>query len=286
MKIQKFSVALTVFFVVGCASEPKNEKPAWLQQPTRIVDNGYIVYVGSAEELSPDKAMIKAEGVALEDLANECSFIPKGARIEDRFQEKDKSMTKAYVKVGLEFTECEKAKRAVDPAAIKEIANVAFAEQLKKYQDLSENGEIADSSEYKNVPVPAQNTPLPERASMAESTHFYVVRQYVAYQKEIVILSPPTAYASNSAETQRFTAAVQPANAQIQNYETKNPELAKNPAPWSKVPDRPAVAHPWARPKSDFKPVPASAHHQDRHGKKEHPAHESAKGSRKKKRRH
>ena len=52
-------------------------KPAWVTQPTRTVDNGYIVYVGSAEDTGADRAQLKAESAAVEDLANECSLYPK-----------------------------------------------------------------------------------------------------------------------------------------------------------------------------------------------------------------
>lgn len=240
----KKSFLLLLPLIGACASEPKSEKPAWITQPTRIVDNGYIVYVGSAEDVSPERAQFKAEGIALEDLANECSFVPKGARIEDRFAEKEKHFNKAYVKIGLEFTECEKAKHANDPVAIKEIANTSFTEQIRRYQDLSETGDMPDPAQYAALDVPQELPPVPSSAGLTETTHFYVIRQYVAYQKETVILSPPTMYAANSPETQKFNTALQPALAQVASYQTKNPTLETKPEAWSHLADRPKIERP------------------------------------------
>ncbi|MBC7371926.1 MAG: hypothetical protein H7326_10195 [Bdellovibrionaceae bacterium] len=245
---------LGLFLIVGCSSQPKSNRPSWLTEPTRTVDNGYIVYVGTAEDLNPDTAQFKAEGLALEDLANECSFVPKGARIEDRFRETEKSMTKSYVKLGLEFTACEKAKNATTPEQIKEFANNSFTEQIRRFQDLTETGSIPESSQYAEMDVPKDFSPAPAKATgMTDTVHFYAVRQYVAYQKEVVILAPPAAYAANSPESQRFVAAVQPATTQIATYQSQNPELLKAPAPWSKVPhpvpmSRPAALAPKAMP--------------------------------------
>jgi hypothetical protein len=264
----KPSLVFCFFVLAGCSSAPKVEKPAWISEPTRIVDNGYIVYVGTAEDMNPEKAQFRAEGIALEDLANECSFIPKGTRIEDRYRESEKSFTKAYVKIGLEFTACEKAKQSSDPTAIKEIANVAFTEQVRKYQDFSETGTVPDSSDYAELEVPKDLPPVPARtASMNGDTHFYVVRQYVAYQKEVVILSPPTAYAANSVESQHFISAIQPASAQIATYQQANPDLVKKPEAWSKVPNRGLISRPGslaapkmmkAAPARGYKEVPTS----------------------------
>ncbi|MBS1969728.1 MAG: hypothetical protein JSU04_05450 [Bdellovibrionales bacterium] len=252
----------------ACASQPKVEKPVWLTQPTRIVDNGYIVYVGSAEDGNAERAQFKAEGLALEDLANECSFIPKGARIEDRYSEKDKYFTKAYVKIGLEFAECEKAKHANDPATIREIANTSFTEQIRRYQDLSETGDMPDPAQYAALEVPPNVEPMPSSAGMSESTHFYVVRQYVAYQKETVILSPPTMYAANSPEAQHWSAAIQPAVTQVQTYQSKNPVLETKPEAWSHLADHPKLPRPETlmasrpAPRAVYKPVktPKGAH--------------------------
>jgi hypothetical protein len=232
---------IAFFFLSACSTVPTS--PDWTRQPTRTVDGGYIVYIGTGEASNAERAQFKAEGLALEDLANECSMIPKGVRIEDRFVEKSEHESKAYVKLALEFQECEQARRTNDPSEIKKIANVAFTEQLKRYQDLEETGEMPDRSEVAEVEPPSEiSQPPPRAVGWSEPTHFYVMRQYVAYQKEIVVLSPPTAYAANSPANKQFIAQVQPAAEQLHGIEEKTPALRKQA--WSKVPDRPAVSRP------------------------------------------
>jgi hypothetical protein len=227
--------------LLSCSSAPPAPTgPDWIRQPTRIVDGGYIVYIGTATASRPERAQFEAEGLALEDLANECSMIPKGARIEDRYSEKDKKDSKAWVKLALEFQECEEAKKALDPEAIKKIANVGFTQQLKKYQDLMETGEMPQ--EVAEVEPPAEMTPPPARGGWNDNTHFFVMRQYVAYQKEVVVLAPPTAYAVNSPASQSFTRGIAPTVEQIHGVEQASPALRGQA--WSQVPARPVIARP------------------------------------------
>jgi hypothetical protein len=266
---------LPLIFLLGCHSEPKRTGPDWVYEPTRIVDNGYIVYVGKGQFSYEDRAQFKAEGLALEDLANECSLIPKGTRIEDRYSEQLEKETVTYVKIGVEFQECIDAQKTVDPIAIKKIASVNFAEQLKKYQDLEETGEMPEKTEGYEVLPMADVPPAPaQNPNWSSSVHFYAVRQYVAYQKEVVILSPPTAYAPQSVETQHFVSAVQPATNQLQVMEQKDPSLKSQPKTWSQIQDRPKVQRPqnlvqkapskkWTtpyRPSREQKPMSVNKH--------------------------
>jgi hypothetical protein len=226
--------------LAGCSSTPKVTGPDWIRQPTRIVDGGYIVYIGSATASNDSRAQFNAEGQALEDLANECSMIPKGARIEDRYAEKDKRDSKAWVKLALEFQECEEGKHAVDPNEIQRVANVPFTQQLKKYQDLMETGEMP--TEVAAVD-PGQIPPPPQRnPGWNDNTNFFVMRQYVAYQKEVVVLAPPTYYAANSPQNQQFTNTIRPTAEQITNVEHSTPAIRTQA--WSQVPQRPLVARP------------------------------------------
>lgn len=234
------------FLIVSCSSEPKVAEPNWIHEPTRTVNNGYIVYVGKGEG-SGEKAQFKAEGQALEDLANECSMIPKGTRIEDRFSEKGKYEYTSYVKVAVEFKDCDEMKKATDPTEIKRLGNLAFTQQLKRYQDLAETGEFTASNDGVEIEAPREISPPPAMApGMNENIHFYVVRQYVAYQKEIVVLSPPAAYAPGSPETTLFTRSVTPINTQVQTAEAQNPQLKTQPQAWSQIPDRPKLDRPQA----------------------------------------
>lgn len=243
MLMSQIVLSIILLILSACSSEPKKTSPEWIHQPTRIVDNGYIVYVGVGSASGAERAQFTAEGLALEDLANECSMIPKGTRIEDRHVEREEHGATAYVKVALEFQECELMRRTLDPGEIKKLASLGFTEQLKKYQDLEETGEMPGQGEVSEVEPPDEIGPPPRRLeAWNESTHFFVVRQYVAYQKELVILSPRTAYAPGSPQSQKFLEQIQPSAQQIAGIEQKAPALRRQA--WSKVPDRPRVPRP------------------------------------------
>ena len=232
---------------VGCSSEPLlPPSPGWVSQPTRTVDNGYIVYVGESEASTQSRAQLQAEGVALEDLANECSMVPKGTRVEDRYHVRGKTGSHVFVKIAVEFQECNEASKSVDPLLIRQIANIQFTEQLKKYQDLEETGDMPDSAAVASITTPSDVPAAPSQGGMSASIHYYAVRQYVAYQKEVVILSPPTAYQPASVESAHFVTQVQPAVTQVASYQTQDPALKSNPQAWSKLPDRPHMERPAA----------------------------------------
>ncbi len=238
-------VFLTGLFASCTSAPPANLAPDWTRQTARSVDNGYIVYVGKVEASRADDAQFKSEGLALEDLANECSMIPKGTRIEDRYLETTKTGYAADTKVALEFQQCDEASKAVDPALIRKLANVNFTEQLKKYQDLEETGFRSDDDGSAITP-PTEITAAPEQGTWTPATHFYVTRQYVAYQKEIVVLAPASAYTPGSKEEIEFRRAVGPATDQIQGMVQKNPQLKAAPTPWSRISDRPKFVRPAA----------------------------------------
>jgi hypothetical protein len=234
-------ILISTFALAACSSAPK--APDWTTRPTREVDGGYIVYIGTGEASNPDRAQFKAEGQALEDLANECSLIPKGARVEDRYVQKEDHESKAFVKLALEFQECEEAKRTNDPENIQKLASVPFTEQLKRYQDLMETGDMPDT--VAQVTPPSEMAPPPTRAAgWDDRTHFFVMRQYVAYQKEVVVLAPPNYYAANAPAAKQFTTFVQPTADQIHGIQEKAPALRTQA--YSQIPNKPAVARPVA----------------------------------------
>src|SRR4051812_5108042 len=99
-----FLVALPL--AVSCSSGPatsSKDTPEWASGPTRTVDRGYIIYVGTGEDQAPERARFKAESMALQDLSNECTFAPKGARIEDYFDDTVGIVHRSRAKVAVEF---------------------------------------------------------------------------------------------------------------------------------------------------------------------------------------
>jgi hypothetical protein len=211
------------------------------------VDNGYIVYTASSEDMEADKALFKAEGQALEDLANECSLIPLGTRIEDRYTKKYPATNISYIKIALEFQDCEKAKSAQDPESIRRIANVPFTEQLKKYQYFMENGDFAPQTEVADFSIPAEppswQEPVPS-AHPSTPSEYLALRQYVAYQKEVLILSPATSYTPGSPEATKLQNSLISKAQQVAQIQQQNPQVIRSNQTWSSTPNRPPVSRP------------------------------------------
>jgi hypothetical protein len=235
-------LSLLTLWLTACASAPK--APEWTHAGTRVVDNGFIVYAGQAEGNQPERAQFKAEGQALEDLANECSLIPKGTRVEDRYLEHQEHIVIAYVKVAVEFQECDEGRHANSPEQIQKVASLPFTQQLKRYQDLSETGEMPAVGDNQ-VELPQEIAAAPARdPRWDETTHFYVTRQYVAYEKEVVVLAPPNTYAPGTPAANQFATVVRPSAEQIARNEEQNPQLRKQA--WSKLPNHPVIQRPTA----------------------------------------
>jgi hypothetical protein len=228
--------------IASCSSESRNDDqsgPGWVRQPARTVDGGYIVYVGNAEDRNPDHARFKAEAVALEDLANECSFPPKGARVEDRFERQLGNLHQAYVKVAVDYQTCEEAKQTVDPAAVRNLANVAMTNEIKRYQDDVEDEDEEDASNDQNLSpqtkavLASQYAPPP--ASITNETEFFVVRQQVFYAKQDVILAPPEAYPPGAPQTTTYVHNVTASTQQVGTFAAANPALKSTPQTWNSV---------------------------------------------------
>ncbi len=237
-----FSFPLLI--LVTCSSTKPADDKAWIRNPARTVDSGYIVYVGTGEDISPEKAQFKAEAIAIGDLANECSFAPKGARIEDHYDEKTDRGHTAYAKVGITYEECEQAKQAVKPEDIQKLGNVAMTEELKRFQDA-----YYTSNEGNADQAPAQasssntSSPAPYYYSgpvyIHDDTNYFVVRSYVAYEKQVVILSPPGVYVPASPAYVNYVHRVSPMAQNVQAYEVSNPGLRSAPTTWSTVQQNP-----------------------------------------------
>lgn len=253
--MQKCEILLGVglCLLVSCSSGQKTDDqsgPAWVHQPARTVDGGYIVYVGTGEDHSADHARFKAEALALEDLANECSFPPKGARVEDRFDRQIGVLHQSYVKVAVDYQTCEEAKQTIDPAAVRNLANVAMTSEIKRYQDDVEDDDESDASDDQNL-SPETKTVLASRyapppASIANETGFFAVRQQVFYAKQDVILSPPVTYAPGAPQTATYVNNVTTSTQQITTYANNNPTVKTGTQTWNGV--RQTVARSANRP--------------------------------------
>ena len=231
-------VWLMSFFILNCSTTPETPAfPDWIRQPTRVVDNGYIVYVESEDDRDLSRAKFKAESSALADLANECTLIPKGVRVEDRYDHAVGNMHQSYVKVGVELQECEEAKKAVTPEAIRKLANAAMTEQVKKYREMigqpedliAENEEEGEELEAPTNPNAGTQVATGPRSD----AQFYVMREQIFVAKSNVVLAPSTAYQPQAPETVALQQRVGTQSQQVAAYECTHPALKTSPRPWS-----------------------------------------------------
>lgn len=249
------SAVCLCWLVLGCGSAPRSDgtstdAPAWTRQAARTVDGGYIVYVGSGRDRSAAGAELLAEGQALTDLAAECSFAPKGARIEDRYENPTGILYTAYVKVGVDFDRCEEAKAQIQPEDIRKLASVAMTQEIRRYQDAvneqlheEENGEDegTDLSPQTQEALaqtgpPAYSTfegPGVPVAVMPAVPMFWYWREQVAYEKQVVILAPPAVYAPGTVASRQFTSRITAPSRQIRAFELTHPDLRTSPATYS-----------------------------------------------------
>lgn len=240
--------------VAACASGPRSAAPSWATQPTRAVDSGYIVHVGAGEDTLPERATFKAESEALQDLANECSFAPKGTRIEDRVVETADGKNKAWVKVAVDFESCEEAKRATEPARIRELANQGFTDQIKRYQEqidhpivasLAEGESQAGDSEAGETVVKALPPPP---APIRDDVHFFVVRQQIVYAKQSIILAPADRSQSQGPEVKKVVADLTERSRNLRSYEDQHPDVKKSPRTWSNYGRDAVLRSAWVNP--------------------------------------
>ena len=277
----------------GCSSAPKGSGaaniPTWIHQPVRTVDAGYIVYIGTGEDRLAERAAFKAEAAALQDLANECSFAPKGARTEDRFDETTGLLHHGYAKVAVEFRDCEAAKASIQPEDIRKLANVAYSDEIKRYQDLVQNpvdGVASDDdSEGVNEAIDSKGPPPGSGSGIRDTNHFFVVRQWVFYSKQDVILSPPQTYAANSTETTQFVNKVAPAQDQVQTYERNNPTVHSWNNAWSTSSAGSALRRRIDRPYHSSYSNPSNPRNQWNHPSQTQPKAAAAMPQKKKRRR-
>ena len=74
---------------------------------------------------------------------------------------------------------------------------------------VSEHWRLTASADTQVEPPNETEQPSSSYGSGDAQMHYYATRQYVAYQKEIVVLSPQTAYQPNTPQTVSFVKVVQ-----------------------------------------------------------------------------
>jgi len=222
------------FLLAGCATSV----------PTRSVVGDTLSYHAVATAVDREKARFQAEGAALEDLANECSLIPKNTRVENENFDKGGYENKVGSTLMVPLAECMRARTTLEPNSIREVADPLLTARLKLYQDFVETGRVPFIHEMVRVDVPEEMPVAPDRDSHWDDTEFYyVLRQTLAYQKQIAVLAPKSAFATLP-EVRRFDAAVEPVESLLRSMQTNNPSLRTKPLAWSDLKDTPRVPRP------------------------------------------
>lgn len=225
-----FRSGLCALALSACATRP----------PARSVVDGTLRYRASARAVDAEQAILQAEGAALEDLANECSMIPNTTTIERRATGQTGYENKAAAIVKVPLNDCMRARPTLDPASVRALADPDLTARLKRYQDLQEMGKAGPVS----VKVPEDLPVAPDRDSHWDDTeYYYVLRQTLAYQKQIPVLAPAGAFASLT-DARRFIASVEPVEALLRAMQANNPSLRTKPLAWSEMKDPLRVTRP------------------------------------------
>ena len=189
------SLVLLTAFATSCVhkSPVADAVPEWLTASPRTVNAGRIFYVGSATGKFLERARSDAEGAALEDIANECSFVPTAVKKENEIATDDAKASLHTVRSQYSVTiaDCYKAQATFSPEEIRIFANVPAAQKIQKHQDSA--GESIDPSNG------AQDAVRP-----GDLDALIYARQQIALRKQAVILAGPTRYRLHTPESKRF----------------------------------------------------------------------------------
>lgn len=250
--MSRMAFGLGCLLMTACASLPFNSsgRPDWAQSPARIVDAGAILHTGHGLNANEALATEAAQGQALQDIANECSFVPSSAHVRDRAITQTQTGHEAWVRIAVDFDSCERAKKATDPEEIRRLAHKEFTEEVRRYQEAQAGHELLSSLAATTGDEQVENPVAPPPAPIRDEIHFFAVRQQVVYAKQDVILSKAaTAKAAESpALGNRMPDAVKTRVSNLTTYEEAHPEFKRSPRSWSNF-GREAVLHsPWVNP--------------------------------------
>ena len=194
--------------------------------------------VSSAKSNSESSAKFKAEAQALEDLANECSFVTKGTHLEDQLTKRDGDQTIVFVKLVVERTLCEEAKRSIKTQEIQRLSNFGYAEQILKNQFENEN-KIIFKSPPPNAKQKVELILAAEHSSIIrDDGDFFMARQQIAFLKQAILLSTQGLFSQKLTESDKMHAVLAQRIQAALDYETLNPALKSSAMTWSTIKER------------------------------------------------
>ena len=138
-------------FAVFWQSESKCKKLQWVKEDGRTQGGGWIWFSGTATDEDLELAYIKAEGMAISRLIQECIFPHKEVKFHERCDEKIGEYFRVYVRASLTGRQCNESKYATKKFRAK-IYNSKLIETYNKYKKISGEKEVVISGCNLNSP--------------------------------------------------------------------------------------------------------------------------------------
>lgn len=164
----------------ACSSAPPTPqapaKPAWFGSPARFEGGGWIVFIGAGEDRTLENARFKARAFAFQNIANECTFVPKGMLVDGAgYDEEVGIIHRSYVKVAVPADRCAAARAALTPDQIRAQADPVAQADLYRYQTDYDPPESVERSSA--------------TAKLEGDSQFYTLRERLALSKQESVLS-------------------------------------------------------------------------------------------------
>ncbi len=224
---------------LGCASYSiLDQNKTWMDEAGRHFENRNLVMVSAEKSPSEAVAKFKAEAKGLEDLANECSFVPRGTHIEEEITQKTKDQFIVFAKLVIDHSICEEAKKSLKFSEIESLANLGYTEQILKNQ--SQNPEPNNSKISSMSPKQKVERILSSDESnvVGDDGDFFMERQQIAFLKEAILLSSRGLYPKKLVISDKMTAVLAQKIQAVQSYEAANPALKSSSVTWSFAKER------------------------------------------------
>ena len=229
--------ALAGLALSSCASLGIQNKSC-IEQPGRSYENQNLVMVSSAKSNTESSAKFNAESQALEDIANECSFVTKGTRVDDQLAKREGNEVTVFVKIIVERSLCEEAKKSIKPQEIQKLSNLGYAEQILKNQIENEK-KITFKSPPPNAKQKVELILAAEHPSMIhDDGDFFMARQQIAFLKQATLLSTQGLFSQKLIESDKMRFVLAQKIQAAQDYETLNPALKSSAMTWSTIKER------------------------------------------------
>lgn len=227
---------ISILTLAGCAS---THGPADLG-PGRALEGDQLVYRASSSAMNENDARLKAQGMVLEDLSNECSLLPHATRLEDVYRDANAYEITLTVEARVTMFDCTRARLAVDVASTRASASLGLTRTLKAAQDGRQQLPRALALGGTEDP----GAVLERDSHWDDTTYYYALRQSLAYLKQIATLAPEEALQSSRPLRGRLDAAITQTARALTSMEKSNSALRTRALTWSQLPDRPRILRP------------------------------------------